>query len=64
MQLHRATAYKGEIKVTLVDREERADNTFVFAAKKRELEKILVGAKIKTVPVSIMGGADDAPIGA
>ena len=58
-----STAYKGEIKVTLVDREERSDNTFVYAAKvKRELEKRLVGAKIKTVPVSIMGGADEAPI--
>ncbi|MDV6167464.1 efflux RND transporter permease subunit [Flavobacterium sp. DG1-102-2] len=58
-----STAYKGEIKVTLVDREERDENTFIFAAEvKRDLEKILVGAKIKTVPVSIMGGADEAPI--
>jgi HAE1 family hydrophobic/amphiphilic exporter-1 len=58
-----STAYKAEVKVTLVDRKKRDDNTFVFAAKvKRELEKKLVGAKIKTVPVSIMGGADEAPI--
>lgn len=58
-----STAYKAEIKVTLVDRKERADNTFIFAAEvKRALEKKLVGAKIKTVPVSIMGGADEAPI--
>jgi HAE1 family hydrophobic/amphiphilic exporter-1 len=58
-----STAYKGEIKVTLVDREERDENTFIFAAEvKRDLEKLLVGAKIKTVPVSIMGGADEAPI--
>ncbi|RWX03448.1 efflux RND transporter permease subunit [Flavobacterium cerinum] len=58
-----STAYKSEVKVTLVDRKKREDNTFVFAAKvKRELEKKLVGAKIKTVPVSIMGGADEAPI--
>ena len=58
-----STAYKSEITVTLVDREEREDNSFVFAAKtKRELEKILIGAKIKTVPVSIMGGADEAPL--
>jgi len=57
------TAYKAEITVTLVDEEHRADNSFVYAAKtKRELEKVLVGTKIKTVPVSIMGGADDAPI--
>ena len=58
-----STAYKAEIKVTLIDRAERADNTFIFAADvKRGLEKKLVGAKIKTVPVSIMGGADEAPI--
>lgn len=58
-----STAYKSEITVTLVDREERTDNSFVYAAKtKRELQKVLVGAKIKTVPVSIMGGADEAPI--
>ncbi|OYQ38277.1 acriflavin resistance protein [Flavobacterium cyanobacteriorum] len=58
-----STPYKSEITVTLVDREDRADNTFIYAAKtKRELEKIVVGAQIKTVPVSIVGGADDAPL--
>nr|WP_322625118.1 efflux RND transporter permease subunit [uncultured Flavobacterium sp.] len=58
-----STAYKGEITVTLVDEEHRTDNSFVYAAKtKLELQKVLVGAKIKTVPVSIMGGADEAPI--
>ncbi len=58
-----STAYKGEITVTLVDAEQRTDNSFVYAAKtKLELQKVLVGAKIKTVPVSIMGGADEAPI--
>jgi hydrophobic/amphiphilic exporter-1 (mainly G- bacteria), HAE1 family len=58
-----STAYKGEMTVTLVDEEHRADNSFVYAAKtKLELQKVLVGAKIKTVPVSIMGGADEAPI--
>ncbi|AWH84123.1 acriflavin resistance protein [Flavobacterium album] len=58
-----STAYKSEITVTLIDQEQRADNSFVYAAKtKRDLEKILIGAKVKTVPVSIMGGADEAPI--
>ncbi len=58
-----STAYKSEITVTLNDKSEREDNTFVYAAKiKRELESKLVGVKIKTVPVSIMGGADEAPI--
>lgn len=58
-----STAYKAEIKVTMADGNNRDENTFIFAAKvKRALEKELVGAKIKTVPVSIMGGADEAPI--
>ncbi|RKS26634.1 HAE1 family hydrophobic/amphiphilic exporter-1 [Flavobacterium endophyticum] len=58
-----ATVYKAEIDVKLIDKSLREDGTYIYAAKmKRELEKILVGAKIKTVPVSIMGGADEAPI--
>jgi len=57
------TPYKSEITVTLVDRGEREDNTFIYAAKiKRELQKVLIGAQVKTVPVSIMGGADEAPL--
>ncbi|NMH28688.1 efflux RND transporter permease subunit [Flavobacterium silvaticum] len=57
------TPYKSEITVTLVDRKDRKDNTFIYAANtKRELQKILVGTQVKTVPVSIMGGADDAPL--
>jgi HAE1 family hydrophobic/amphiphilic exporter-1 len=56
------TVYKSEIKVTLNDKSEREDNTFVYAAKiKRELEKTLVNAKIKTVPVGLFG-ADQAPL--
>jgi HAE1 family hydrophobic/amphiphilic exporter-1 len=58
-----APAYKAEILVKLVDKEKREDATEVFSAKvKRELQGILVGAKIKTVPVSFIGGADQAPI--
>ncbi|SCY26645.1 efflux RND transporter permease subunit [Flavobacterium caeni] len=57
------TPYKSEITVTLVDREDREDNTFIYAAKvKRELQKTLVGVQVKTVPVSIMGGAGEAPL--
>lgn len=57
-----ATAYKSEINVKLVDKNERADNTFIYAAKlKRELQEYLVDAKITIVPVGIMG-ADDAPL--
>ncbi len=58
-----APAYKAEIMVKLVDKEKRADATEVYAAKtKQELQKILVGAKIKTLPVSFIGTADQAPI--
>lgn len=58
-----APAYKAEILVKLVDKEKREDATEVFSAKvKRELQGVLVGAKIKTVPVSFIGGADQAPI--
>lgn len=57
------TPYKSEITVILTDAQEREDNTFIYAAKtKRELQKILVGAQVKTMPVSIMGGADEAPL--
>ena len=57
-----ATAYKSEIDVILNDKSERQDNSFIYAAKvKRELEKELVGVKVKTVPVGLIG-AEQAPI--
>jgi Cation/multidrug efflux pump len=49
--------------VQLVERKHREDDSYVYAAKvKRDLEKVLVGAKVKTVPVSIMGTAERAPL--
>ncbi|ESU29773.1 acriflavin resistance protein [Flavobacterium limnosediminis JC2902] len=58
-----ATAYKAEIDVKMVPQNEREDDSYVYAAKmKRKLEKVLVGAKVKTVPVSILGTAEEAPI--
>ncbi len=58
-----ATAYKAEIDVKMVEKDKRTDDSYVYAAKiKRKLEKILVGAKVKTVPVSILGTAEEAPI--
>lgn len=55
--------YKAEILVKLVDKEYREDDTDVYAAKtKQELQKVLVGAKIKALPVSFIGTADQAPI--
>ncbi|KIA90371.1 efflux RND transporter permease subunit [Kaistella jeonii] len=57
-----ATAYKSEIDVILVGKDQRADNSFVYAAKlKKELESVLVGAKVKTVPVGLLG-AEQAPL--
>ncbi|MFE3871274.1 efflux RND transporter permease subunit [Flavobacterium sp. ZS1P70] len=58
-----ATAYKAEIDVKMIDQKDRLDDASVYAAKmKRQLEKILVGAKVKTTPVGILGTAEDAPI--
>ena len=57
-----ATAYKSEIDVILVGKDDRADNSFVYAAKlKKELEKELIGAKVKTVPIGLLG-AEQAPL--
>ena len=57
-----ATAYKSEIQLTLIDKKERSESTNVIAAKlKRALIQYLVDAKVKTVPVGMMG-AKQAPI--
>ncbi|MFN0257434.1 efflux RND transporter permease subunit [Pedobacter ureilyticus] len=59
-----ATAYKSEINVKLKDKKELGNisSDIISTTFTRELEKILVGAKIKTVPIGILGTADDAPI--
>ncbi len=58
-----APAYSSEITVQLVDRKERLDRADVYAAKvKKELAQQLVGAKIKTTPVSILGMAERSPV--
>ena len=59
-----ATAYKSEINVKLVERNERKGiSSDVFATDmSRQLSKQLVGAKVKTVPISILGIAENAPI--
>jgi HAE1 family hydrophobic/amphiphilic exporter-1 len=63
MGASQATAYKSEIGVQLVEKKKRQDDSYVYAAKvKRELQKVLVGAKVKTVPVSILGAAEQAPL--
>ena len=56
-------AYTSEISVKLVEKEEREDDAYVYAAKvKRELSERLVEGKITTVPVSILGTAQNAPL--
>ncbi|RZM26867.1 MAG: efflux RND transporter permease subunit [Pedobacter sp.] len=59
-----ATAYKAEINVKLVERSERKNvSSDIFATQmSRALAKELVGAKVKTVPISIMGTAENSPI--
>src|SRR5690606_1696941 len=57
-----ATSYEAEINVTLIDKPEREDKTNGFAAKlTRALEQELVGAKVTTVPMGIMG-AEQSPL--
>ncbi|MGF1925651.1 MAG: efflux RND transporter permease subunit, partial [Bacteroidia bacterium] len=58
------TAYKSEINIKLVDRSERDNVSSDIIATKmsRALNKELVGAKVKTVPISILGTAENAPI--
>ena len=63
MGASRATPYKAEIDVQLVDKKDRLDDSYIYAAKiKKELEPVLLGAKVKTVPVSILGSAEQAPL--
>ncbi len=58
-----ATPYKSEISVQLIPKNEREDDANIYAAKiKKELEPVLVGAQVKTVPVSILGSAEQAPL--
>ena len=64
MGASQATAYKAEIDVKMIEQSERSDDASVYSAKmKRKLEKVLVGAKVKTVPVGILGTAEDAKLG-
>jgi len=58
-----STAYKAEITVKLVPKDQRQDPSNIYAAKlKGEIEHLLVNAKVKTVPISILGMAEQAPI--
>jgi len=62
MGASQATPYKSEIQLTIIDKKERNESTNVIAAKlKRKLSQYLVEAKVKTVPVGLMG-AEQSPI--
>jgi hypothetical protein len=51
------------VDVQLTPKEQRTDEASVYAAKlKHELEPFLVGEKVKTVQVSILGSAEQAPL--
>lgn len=57
-----ATKYKSEIHVILTDKKQRSESSFVYAAKlKNELAPLMVGVKVKTVPVGLLG-AEEAPL--
>lgn len=56
------TKYKSEIHIILKDGFNKTEPTKVYSAKlKREMEGILVGAKVKTVNMGLMG-AEQAPL--
>lgn len=56
------TKYKSEIQVFLKEEQQKIESTQVYAAKlKREMEEVLVGAKLKTMNVGLMG-AEQAPL--
>ena len=62
MGASQATPYKSEIQLTIIDKKERNESTNVIAAKlKRKLSQYLVEAKVKTVPIGLMG-AEQSPI--
>lgn len=56
------SAYKSEIHIFVSEEHRKKESTKVYSAKlKREMENVLVGAKVKTVQMGIMG-AEQAPI--
>src|SRR5690554_5627398 len=57
-----ATPYKAEITVKLIDKSKRESSDIYAARIKQELSQFLIGVKVKTVPVSILGTAEQAPI--
>ncbi|HTJ11991.1 MAG TPA: efflux RND transporter permease subunit [Dinghuibacter sp.] len=62
-QANQAVAYESQITVTLVDESKRSVSSDIYAAHvKQDLQDQLTGVKVKTLPVSILGSAQAAPI--
>lgn len=62
-QANQAVAYESQITVTLVDESKRSVSSDIYAARvKQDLQVQLTGVKVKTLPVSILGSAQAAPI--
>lgn len=56
-------SYKSEITVQLIDKHLREDEASIYAAKiKHKLKPLIYEAKVKTIPVSILGTAEMAPL--
>lgn len=54
---------EAQITVKLVDKKERKESADIYASNvKRDLQKLLVGTKIKTVPINLIGMAERAPV--
>lgn len=55
--------YKAEITVTMVPEDQRSVTSSIYAVGlKKDLSDLLIGAKVKTTPVSIFGTAERAAI--
>lgn len=57
-----STPYKSEVTVQLIPKKEREAADILAVKVKNDLQKQLTGVKVKTVPVSILGTAERAPL--
>ncbi len=63
MLMSQSGNYKSEINVKLVDKTKRTMSSSLFVKKlERELNQNFTDVKIRSTVVSMMGGADDAPV--
>jgi len=63
MGASQSPSYKSEITVQLIDKHLREDEASIYAAKmKQKLQPLIYEAKVKTIPISILGTAEQAPL--